>query len=255
MHLQSSEIRDAACDTVEQAQSMLAMAGWAVLSPGLMPNGARAALAHFGRILPQYNEQDTWEVRAKPGFEQVPYSQSSNGIGPHTEAPVMDPPPKYLALYCHRQARCGGGHTRLADGFVFCDRHGGQQHFESLVADFFATPTPESKAREHLRTSLLNRSAEGLVFRFSHNQFRYGDVNPAEEALSADRTALRLDQRLVEMSDQAQRFFDEEGIAILVPDSSLLIWDNHRMMHARSRYEDKARHLTRYWLGGQGETA
>jgi alpha-ketoglutarate-dependent taurine dioxygenase len=28
----------------------------------------------------------------------------------------------------------------------------------------------------------------------------------------------------------------------------MLIWDNWRMIHARSRYTDPARHLTRYWL-------
>jgi alpha-ketoglutarate-dependent taurine dioxygenase len=37
-------------------------------------------------------------------------------------------------------------------------------------------------------------------------------------------------------------------VQVLIPEGSMLIWDNQRLMHARSEYQDPVRHLTRYWL-------
>lgn len=236
------------CDALAQAQAHLDSEGWVVLAAQLLSEGVRAVLAHFGRIVPQYDGQETWEVRVKPGFERVPYSQSSNGIGAHTEAPVMEPPPKYLALHCHHQARCGGGHRLLADGLAFCERHGGVQRFSALEVDFVATPTPGSDTRQNLRVPILVRHGNDVVFRFSYNQFRYGDVNPSEDAIIAPGAALNRDAALVELTVDAERYFEDEGVAILVPEGALFIWNNHRMMHARTRFEDQSRHLTRYWL-------
>lgn len=236
------------CETLAQAQAHLDREGWVVLPAGLMPDGPRPALASFGRIVPQYDGQETWAVRVKPGFERVPYSQSANGIGAHTEAPVMDPPPKYLALHCHHQARCGGGHTLLADGLAFSERHGGAQRFSALSVEFAVTPRPGGEVGQRVRVPLLERRGDDVIFRFSYNQFRYGDVNPSEDALIDPGTALNRDAELVELTDLAEQFFEDEGVAILVPDDALLIWNNQRMMHARTRFEDTGRHLTRYWL-------
>jgi alpha-ketoglutarate-dependent taurine dioxygenase len=38
---------------------------------------------------------------------------------------------------------------------------------------------------------------------------------------------------------------------VLIPENHVLIWDNQRMVHARSAYTDKRRHLTRYWIAAQ----
>lgn len=237
-----------ACDTVDGARALLAQLGWVVVPQHMLTNGARALLGHFGRILPQYNGQETWEVQVRPGFETVPYSQSSNGIGAHTEVPVGDPPPKYLALHCHRQAHCGGGYTMLADGVRFCERHGGVERYSAREVEFIATPTPGSELRRSLRVPMLSRKGNDVIFRFSYNQFRYGDVNPSEDAVIAPDTALNRDPELVELTGLAERYFEDEGVALLVPEGAMLIWDNHRMMHSRTQFEDKSRHLTRYWL-------
>ena len=237
-----------ACDTADRARELLAQQGWVVVPQHLLKDGPRVLLGHFGHIVPQYNGQETWEVMVKPGFETVPYSQSSNGIGAHTEVPVGDPPPKYLALHCHRQARCGGGYTMLADGVRFCELHGGVERYSAREVEFIATPTPGSELRRTLRVPMLSRKGNSVIFRFSYNQFRYGDVNPSEDAIIAPDTALNRDPELVKLTDLAELFFEDEGVALLVPEGAMLIWDNHRMMHSRTQFEDKSRHLTRYWL-------
>jgi alpha-ketoglutarate-dependent taurine dioxygenase len=35
---------------------------------------------------------------------------------------------------------------------------------------------------------------------------------------------------------------------VLIPEGAILLWDNQRMLHARSAYRDLRRRLTRYWL-------
>ena len=68
-----------------------------------------------GELIPQYHGGLTHEVTYRPGNDHRAYSQSANTILAHTEAPGWHPSPAYLALFCHRQARCGGGHTDLLD--------------------------------------------------------------------------------------------------------------------------------------------
>ena len=76
---------------------------------------AEELVGSVGDLIPQYNGRLTHEVTYRPGNDHRAYSQSANTILAHTEAPGWNPSPAYLALFCHRQARCGGGHTDLLD--------------------------------------------------------------------------------------------------------------------------------------------
>jgi hypothetical protein len=254
-----------AATTFDAAHEALSRQGWAVLAPSLLEDGVRAVLGRFGAIVPQYNGEDTWEVTMKPGFERLPYSQSRNGIGPHTEVPVGNPPPHYLALHCHRQARCGQGHTRLADGMTFVRSLDAelQRYVHERPVQFAATLAPGTARRQTLTVPIIDASARGgrSVFRFSYNQFLYGDVNPSEAALSGVSSGASTgvsprrggDSRdpLVRLAMLAASYFESEAVPVLIPDGHLMIWDNHRLIHARSTYSDPARHLTRYWLQPQ----
>ncbi len=76
---------------------------------------AEELVRSVGELIPQYNGRLTHDVTYRPGNDDRAYSQSANTILAHTEAPGWHPSPAYLALFCHRQARCGGGHTDLLD--------------------------------------------------------------------------------------------------------------------------------------------
>lgn len=249
-----------AATTFDAAHEELRRQGWTVLAPPLLADDVRATLARFGTIVPQYNGEDTWEVKMKPGFEKLPYSQSRNAIGPHTEVPVGDPPPRYLALHCHRQARCGQGHTRLADGMTFVRSLDArlQRYVHEAPVQFAATVSPGTARRQTLTVPILShgRGGDRPILRFSYNLFLYGDVNPSEMALSAASSGLRdgtcasIDRNdpLVQLALLAASYFESEAVPVLIPDGHMMIWDNHRLIHARSTYADPARHLTRYWL-------
>ncbi|MNI17389.1 Taurine catabolism dioxygenase TauD, TfdA family [compost metagenome] len=175
-----------------------------------------------------------------------------NGIGPHTEAPVYGPPPRYLALHCHKQATCGGGHTGLVDGYAFLKslEHTEpelREWLDDTPVEFVATAKPGEPAQTRVREYILTPTAEGDIFRFSYNQFHYGDVNPSEEALQQSQVANNTSP-LARFAVLGEAYFVEHNVPVLIPDGCMLIWDNWRMIHARSRYTDPARNLTRYWL-------
>ena len=247
--MSESNVLDQPVASIAGCRAELMERGWTVVPAQLLHDGARPALAHFGRIVPQFHGQDTFDVTLKPGFEKLPFSQSKNEIGPHTEAPVYDPPPKYLALHCHRQATCGGGQTLLADGFAFLASLEPAQKawVDQNPVAFSATATPGRPEKRVHHAKLLEMQRDAVVFRFSFNQFHYGDVNPSESDLAAPIQQYA-DDPLGRIVQAGERFFYEHVIPVLIPEGSMLIWDNQRMMHARSEYQDPARHLTRYWL-------
>ncbi|MDQ1494449.1 MAG: hypothetical protein QOG69_932 [Actinomycetota bacterium] len=197
-----------------------------------------------GELIPQYHGGLTHEVTYRPGNDHRAYSQSANTILAHTEAPGWHPSPAYLALFCHRQARCGGGHTDLLDV---------RRLAAALDADELALMT---EAELHfpgpdggVRSALLSTDAAGdMLARFSYNLLSTGDYDPALEANVAP-ARLPLGEPGRRLAHRVSELFRELRTSVLIPDGALLIWDNQRMLHARSEYADRARHLTRFWSG------
>lgn len=235
---------------IEDCKVELSEYGSTILPACLLENGARSVLMNFGHIVTQFNGQETFEVTLKPGFDKLPFSQSKNSIGPHTEAPVYNPPPKYLALHCHRQAKCGNGHTLLADGFKFYQSLSPalRQWAEQNEIEFSATTLPGSGERRIHHAKILEENNGVKVFRFSYNQFLYGNVNPSESDLAVVCQQHKEETPLSSITALGEKFFCENMIKILIPENSMLIWNNQWFMHARSQYKDPRRHLTRYWL-------
>ena len=230
----------------------LSARGWTVLAPDEFADDVVGTLQEFGPIIPQFNGQMAFAITRKPGYEELPYSQSMNGIGPHTEAPVYAPPPRYLALHCHQQATCGGGHTGLVDGIEFLAflEHTDpelREWIDDTPVEFVATAKPGEPAQRRVKEYILTPTEEGDIFRFSYNQFHYGDVNPSREHLQQSLVT-NSTTALARFAVLGEAYFVEHNTPVLIPDGCLLIWDNWRMIHARSRYTDPARNLTRYWL-------
>lgn len=223
--------------------------GWAVLSAAFVGDDPAQVLERFGRLVPQYNGQITFEVTYQPGYDDAPYSQSMNGLGAHTEAPGFEPPPKYLALHCHRQARCGKGQTLLADAVRFFDealdpelRSWAQSH----DIEFRAAAKPGSEQGHSLRAPIRSEYRGEPMVRFSYNLFRYGNINAAADDMA--KAAAEPTDPLGRIAENGEAFFAANLVPVLVPDGCLLLWDNHRLMHGRGQYSDPERHLTRYWL-------
>lgn len=234
-------------DVVTEAKITLAERGWIIVDESLAQPNIEEFLEQFGKIVPQLNGKLSNEITLKPGYEALPFSQSQNGIGPHTEAPVYEQPPHYLVLHCHVQAKCGQGHTELADCAAFFESlpHALQRRIQSEAVTFRARPGNGGGPRQEQRFPLVATVEGRPLYRFSYNQFRFGDVNPAEDDLAKMADA---EPWLGDLAKRGEQFFLENRESILIPDRSIFIWDNHRYMHARGAYKDPARFLTRYWL-------
>lgn len=198
----------------------------------------------LGDLVPQYNGLLTHEVTYRPGNDHRAYSQSANTIQAHTEAPGWDPSPAFLALFCQRQARCGGGHTDLLDVRRLVDAL--EPAEVSLMTDAELTfPGPGGG----IRTRMLDSDVTGrIALRFSYNLLTAADYDPAHDA-DIDDSRLPLGQAGRRLAHRVSDLFQTLRTRVLIPENALLIWDNQRMLHARSEYADRTRHLTRFWAG------
>jgi alpha-ketoglutarate-dependent taurine dioxygenase len=247
--VQQAMTADFVSNDISSFRDNLLRKGWAVLSADIVKNEPVQVLEQFGVLAPQYNGKLSFEVTYQPGYDDAPYSQSMNGLGAHTEAPGYEPPPKYLALHCHRQARCGKGHTLLADAIRFFDmalEPELRDWANSNSIDFHAAAKPGSLDSLLLRAPIRAEHNGEPMVRFSYNLFRYGNVN-ASAAEMANAAAEPTDA-LGRIAEAGEAFFVANTIPVLVPDGCLLLWNNHRLLHGRGQYSDPARHLTRYWL-------
>lgn len=228
----------------------LAEQGWTLLDGVRTDEEAAAALAEIGHTMPQYDGALRYQVKAAPGFEDRRYSKSTNTISVHTEAPGWSPPPRYLSLHCRVQARCGSGHTQLADAHAFVDSLPDAEH--RLVHE---TPVDwlghniGGTGTQGVSRPVVERTVSGRrIVRFSYNLLTAGHYDPPVDA-DVRPEQLPLGAAGRELAQRAEAFFREELTSVLIPENSVLVWDNQRMLHARSSYTDARRHLTRYWLG------
>ncbi|MFE0172322.1 GntG family PLP-dependent aldolase [Streptomyces sp. NPDC059002] len=234
---------------VEAARVALDKDGYVLVASLGGQRHAIGLLQQLGRLIPQYSGALEHEVVYRPGNDHRAYSQSRNAIRAHTEAPGWHPSPRYLALYCHRQARCGGGHTDLLDIRRLLEL------LEPADAELFTGPVmvfpgPESQAAGPgpVTVPMLTREGDRSVLRFSYNLLTAHHYDPPLDAAPPPEQ-LPLGARGVELAHRVAALFDEHREQHLIPDDGLLVWDNQRMLHARSEYADTARHLTRYWVG------
>lgn len=212
-------------------------------------HGAAYTLGRFGGLVPQYDGALRYQVKATPGFEGHRYSKSANTIAVHTEAPGWDPPPRYLALHCRVQAGCGSGHTELADAGAFVATLD-----DAARAALYSEPIDwvgrnmSGGGGMGVRRPVVERMAGGReVVRFSYNLLTSGLYDPPLDAEVAPEN-LPLGGLGLELAQRAEAFFREQKVSVLIPEDSILVWDNQRMLHARSAYADTRRHLTRYWI-------
>ncbi|WP_017604280.1 TauD/TfdA family dioxygenase [Nocardiopsis alkaliphila] len=198
----------------------------------------------FGDLIPQYSGKVTHEITYRPGNESRSYSQSTNTILAHTEAPGWPSSPEFIALYCHRQARCGGGHTDLlsADELLLHLDPTDTRLMKSVL-DFPGPPDLPG-----LKAPMLEYDDQGRPrLRFSCNLLTHGEFDPDLGAATEER-ALPLGAEGRRLAQRVSEIFEKHRTSVLIPDNALLIWDNRRLLHARSEYEDKGRHFTRFWF-------
>lgn len=207
-----------------------------VYVPGIPDGFDHAAFcAQLGLLMPQYNGDFICSITPDERFEHLDHPLTRNPLPPHTDGYEFDyVPPKYLVLWCVTPPADGGGRTTLGDMLAFTDTLSAddRRHLTTQAYRFVSgiEETPTAHASTH--TILHERPGEPAIFRFSH-----------------EFTEPKGDPFLVRFTDQVLRYFDQTCAAIAYEPNALLVWDNFRMAHGRTGFDDPNRHLMRVWLG------
>lgn len=190
----------------------------------------------FGALHPQYDGELIWSIKADERFDDHYHSLNTKKLSPHTECyeyPTL--PPSYLALWCIQPAACGGGKTTLYDSRAFLEMLAPPELELLRTRKFTFCSSSGIQASKIERTAtnpfLETRGNGREVLRFSRNCVD----------LEGDALAESIADRLVEA-------FERDCVAFEWTPGAFLIWDNHRMLHSRTAYEDRSRELRRAWV-------
>lgn len=220
----------------------LANNGYVLVEHNGGQHNAIEILQQLGKLIPQYHGALEHEVTYRPGFDDKAYSQSNNTILAHTEAPGWSPSPRFLALYCHRQAQCGGGHTDILDLRELLPL---LNKDEKVLLE--STPLHFPGPGGGVTRNIVELEKSGSVLRFSFNLLTSGEYDPPLDNIVSHHL-LPMGKMGFDLAHKINNIFIENCSSVLIPDDALLIWDNQRLLHARSKYEDKNRRLVRYWI-------
>lgn len=189
-------------------------------------------LSGFGEFVPQYDGALVWDLTPEPDMDEVYHSKNTRSLVPHTEAyEFAGNPPRFLALWCVKQAGGPGGETTLADGYAFLERLP-QAQLDALRRRVYRWHSSEGLATKGIHVEALHPALEAnagrTIMRFSYN--------------NVDRTG---DRVLNDYLERGKQYFDAEHRAIAIEADCLLLWDNWRMIHSRNAFTDRSRHLKR----------
>jgi hypothetical protein len=226
--------------------------GFALVDGPLSPEEVTGLLGRLGPLMPQTTGDLTYDIEAHPGFEKLRDTRSPHTLRPHTEAPGVSIPPRYLALHCQVQATCGGGQTLLADAHHFLTTL--DEDLQQLAHN---RPVHWPSYQEHpeavgVHKPVVDRTASGTVIRMSSTLLATGAYSEALD--EPDAASPPLGPGGLALAKQVVDFVHTHGTSVLIPENALLIWDNHRMFHARTGFSDTRRRLTRYWIADRLST-
>lgn len=187
-------------------------------------------LENFGDIYNQYGNTTVWDVTLK--VEGADTSIGNEEIALHTEMNEFRIPPDLVALYCVRNSQ-SGGKLRLVDGwdlirFFSSEEIGNLQH---SILKFKAKDSIKSDygAIENSAAVLSIDSQGNPCIRYSRNA----------DVLCNQELVYRFAERLESLEEILYRQLEQH---------ELLIWDNSRILHGRSRFDGSERLLWRTCL-------
>lgn len=219
---------------------------------GLDSATMRAALASFGYVYvthadadfdqeslvrslgtprPQYAGEEVFDLKPEPDMDDVYHSRNTRALVPHTEAYEYDgEPPRYLALWCIKPAAGEGGETTLVDALPFiAEQSAERQEYMRTVKQEWQSSEGLARKGVHWsnRAAMIEATEAGEIFRYSYNN------------------VARQDEVIAQILEDGLRYFDTNHTAIKIERHGLLVWDNWRMMHSRTKFTDSGRHLRR----------
>jgi hypothetical protein len=183
-----------------------------------------------------------WPVKQRPvaAGKKATFSEDLGEAPLHTDSAFAREPERYNALYVVRRSNCGGGKSVTVNGPRFlrdfartpqgsdCIRFMRETDYAFRVPDAFFT------GERFIISRILS---DDPVIRFRHDCIEMGfDLCP-EFATEQHRFYYSLFRKSVEAHTSRSEF--------MMSDGDMVVFDNTRLFHARTHYQDPARHLIR----------
>lgn len=207
----------------------------ALVEPDSSGESMRAIVERLGNVaVHDKNGTVMWDVRYDVNVDQEVGTRSlTNKEFPmHTDGSFEEPPPDYVALYCVQQDQLGGGQTLFTDSRSVLDKLS-QQTKETLQSHRYRMKVPAEFFKGNETTEAVILSSEGR-FRFRHEILLLDD-EPPHAVHAANELETVINEKCKPQSLTLKR-------------GEMIIFDNGRYFHGRTRIEDHARHLLRMWF-------
>lgn len=195
----------------------------------------RSIVEQIGKVaVHDKNGTAMWDVHYDVSVDQEVGTRSlTNKEFPmHTDGSFEEPPPDYVALYCVQHDQLGGGETLFINS---------SDVFNSLSSEARKTlqthpyrmrvPAEFFKGQDISEVVILREDGR---FRFRHEIMLLDD-----EPLPAVQAANEL-ETIINEKCMPRRINLKRG--------ELIIFDNGRFFHGRTKIEDERRHLLRMWF-------
>lgn len=185
-----------------------------------------------GELMPQYDGKLEYLIRAEEEFQHLSHSLTTNPLKPHTDGyEFTGPPPRYIALWCLFPPADSGGRTTLCDVYRF---------LETLSAE-------ERQTLAQRRYRFVSGIEDTSIVRSaSHPMIEEREGSPPIVRFSID--FVEADSFLRDINQRLLSHDEHNHVAVAFETNALLVFDNLRMVHGRTGYQDRRRQLRRIWL-------
>ena len=176
-----------------------------------------------------------FEVRTEVKPNNLAYTNM--GLGSHTDNPYRDPVPTVQLLHC-LESSTQGGESVLVDGFNAAKklREESSKNFENLTNNWINFRFSDDKTDLRSRVPMIEVNDNHEVIKVRYNNRSIDTINLPSEKIRPFYLAYRHWGEVIER-DELKVIFQ------LVP-GEIIIFDNTRVMHARTAFSDKGkRHL------------
>lgn len=191
-------------------------------------------ISEFGFVR-ETNYGPLFEVRTKVDANNLAFTNL--GLGCHLDNPYRNPVPGIQLLHC-LQSSAAGGESILQDGFKAASilRDENPQHFDILCNQWVTYRFQDAETDLQSRVPMIELNDNREITKVRYNNRSIGTLNLAPEKVRAFYAAYRHYAELLHRKDLQISFKLDPG--------ELMIFDNTRVMHARTAFSDGGtRHL------------
>ena len=176
-----------------------------------------------------------FEVRTEVNPNNLAYTNM--GLGSHTDNPYRDPVPTVQLLHC-LESSTKGGDSVLLDGFNAAKilREENFENFENLTNNWINFRFSDEKTDLRSRVPMIEVNDNNEVIKVRYNNRSIDTINLPSEKIRPFYLAYQHWGEVIEREELKVTFQLQPG--------EIIIFDNTRVMHARTAFSDKGkRHL------------